>query len=200
MRTRQFESGIIVVKCGRLPGGGGMTKFTARTIRTIMPVIFLMTGHTGVWRVLKLERCSMAILAGNSGMLAIQSKYTFVFESGWFPAIACMAGLAFGAFAAGVFIIFLMAAIAGVRSIFVLIRDGVTLFASGFLVLANQGETGHCMVKMGILPAILGMTGITSCAKVFPMWVNFLVTIHAFGRQRFKIGQQARACMAFDTR
>ncbi len=76
--------------------------------------------------------------------------------------MTCFAG---AAFRTGMLIIFLVAAHTSCGSIFILVGHGMTAGASQIFMFADQFEAGHGMIKMGILPAFLGMAGITGGAK-----------------------------------
>lgn len=108
-----------------------------------------------------------------------------------------MAVLARRTLAASVLIILEVAAHTSLGRIFVFVRGGVAFDAFNLFMLARQHKTGHSMVEVGIFPIVLGVAGITGCAKFFPMMIIFEVAVHAFGGQPFEIGHKLRPGMTF---
>lgn len=108
-------------------------------------------------------------------------------ESGWFPTGYVMACFTDCTLAAIMFIILLVAANTSGGRIFELAGGGMALFTSDFFMLTGQGETSHSMIKMGHLPVLLDMAGLTGGAQFFFMRIIFEMAISAFSGQCFKI-------------
>ncbi len=99
--------------------------------------------------------------------------------------------------AVGMLVVLLMAANAGGGRIFELVGGAMTLFAGDFFMLTNQAETSHSMIKLGILPTQLVMTGLAGAAKFFTMGIILKMALSAFGGRFIKIDQLAGAVVTF---
>jgi hypothetical protein len=155
-----------------------------------------MAAYAGTWRILKLVGGGVAVLASHAGMFTVQLEDTFMLKGAGFPSVAGVTVLACGPFAACVFIVFLMAAHTGIGGVFKLIRGCVTLLADNFFMLARECEPCDGVVKMSILPAILGMAGVAFRPKIIPVFVILEVTVDAVGWTGFEFSQGVRAGMA----
>jgi len=97
----------------------------------------------------------VAVVAGHFGVPPIQHKARgSMIEIPGFPGAGVMASLALDAEAALVFVVFLMAGIAGRRRIMEC-RGLMTLFALRFGVAPGQREARLVVIVRGILPALL---------------------------------------------
>jgi hypothetical protein len=164
MSAGQLEGKLVVVKISDFPGGCIVTGTTTCTESAAMGIILLMAAHAIDGQTLELEGRGVAVLAQQGAMLAIQNKNIEVVEGGWLPGITGMTIFAGCTFRTSMFIILLMTTDAGCGGITKIVGGvNVTILAFHILMLANQRETSHAVIKFGgILPTFLGVTCIAS--------------------------------------
>jgi hypothetical protein len=182
--TVQFEIGFIVIEIPIFPVTRVMAVTAVRSKRTLVDVLFLVTGKA-VWLCILEHDSQVAFLACGQQMFAGKRETGHpVVKSLQLPGVFMVARFAFLAFLPLVFVILLVTWVAVCFQLFFVQVSLVAAAAFNIIMLAQQGEFGlFVMVEKYPFPFDLGVATFALRTKTPFVFVVFLVARVAIGRK-----------------
>jgi hypothetical protein len=180
MFAEQGEAGFVMIEARFLPVALDVAIATLLAQRVLVLVVFLVTGHAGGLQPVAIQIPGMAVAAPGLPVLAAQQVFRVlvVIEQNDIPALGVVAGLAFLAETALVFVVFPVTRHAGHGRV----PEGivlVTILALRLGVLVFKFEIRRVMVKPGFLPVEFRMAIRALRTQLAPVLVVLLVARNA---------------------